>query len=196
MQLDSKPWPPDEFGPQAVFPTLAMAIEATASGSTLTESSGCGDCSDAGAISQQAFTAASAAFSISSGARAVVGFGTDASASTSYAIAYACAFTLSYYLNRTRNRFRGLIDTILYFPVGIPGVILGLGFLILAVRSPLYSTLGPCDAAVTPLYKEAGPVQLNGRKPRRAARRSSMTLRATPGGRPAARRSRAARAAP
>jgi iron(III) transport system permease protein len=47
----------------------------------------------------------------------------------------------SYYINRTRNRFRGLIDTILYFPVGIPGVILGLGFLILAIRSPLYSTL-------------------------------------------------------
>ena len=47
----------------------------------------------------------------------------------------------SYYINRTRNRFRGLIDTILYFPVGIPGVILGLGFLILAICSPLYSTL-------------------------------------------------------
>jgi iron(III) transport system permease protein len=47
----------------------------------------------------------------------------------------------SYYLGRTRNRFRGAIDTILNFPIGIPGVILGLGFLILAIRTPLYSTM-------------------------------------------------------
>jgi iron(III) transport system permease protein len=47
----------------------------------------------------------------------------------------------SYYLNHTSNRYRALVDTILYFPVGIPGVILGLGFLILAIRTPLYSTM-------------------------------------------------------
>jgi len=40
-----------------------------------------------------------------------------------------------------RPRRRTVIDAVLSVPAGIPGIILGLGFLILAVRTPLYSTL-------------------------------------------------------
>ena len=47
----------------------------------------------------------------------------------------------SYFLNRSRFRARGAIDAMLMLPIGIPGIILGLGFLILAIRTPLYSTL-------------------------------------------------------
>ncbi len=47
----------------------------------------------------------------------------------------------AYYVNRSAGRRRVLIDTILSLPLGIPGIILGLGFLILAIRTPLYSTL-------------------------------------------------------
>jgi iron(III) transport system permease protein len=47
----------------------------------------------------------------------------------------------AYYLNRGHRRGRTLADAILSLPLGIPGIILGLGFLILAIRTPLYSTL-------------------------------------------------------
>jgi iron(III) transport system permease protein len=47
----------------------------------------------------------------------------------------------SYYLNRSRSKARGLVEAVLTMPLGIPGIILGLGFLILALRTPLYSTL-------------------------------------------------------
>ncbi len=47
----------------------------------------------------------------------------------------------AYYVNRRARRRRALIDGILSLPLGIPGIILGLGFLILAIRTPLYSTL-------------------------------------------------------
>jgi iron(III) transport system permease protein len=47
----------------------------------------------------------------------------------------------AYYVNRSAGRRRVLVDAILSLPLGIPGIILGLGFLILAVRTPLYSTL-------------------------------------------------------
>jgi iron(III) transport system permease protein len=47
----------------------------------------------------------------------------------------------AYYVNRGATRRRGLVDAILSLPLGIPGIILGLGFLILAIRTPLYSTL-------------------------------------------------------
>jgi iron(III) transport system permease protein len=47
----------------------------------------------------------------------------------------------SYYLNRGNRRYRGQCDVLLSLPLGIPGIILGLGFLILAIRSPLYGTL-------------------------------------------------------
>jgi iron(III) transport system permease protein len=47
----------------------------------------------------------------------------------------------AYYVNRVARKWRGLIDAVLSLPLGIPGIILGLGFLILAIRTPLYSTL-------------------------------------------------------
>lgn len=47
----------------------------------------------------------------------------------------------AYYVNRSTSRRRAVIDAVLSLPIGIPGIILGLGFLILAVRTPLYSTL-------------------------------------------------------
>ena len=47
----------------------------------------------------------------------------------------------SYYLTRGNPRRRALADALLSLPLGIPGIILGLGFLILAIRTPLYSTL-------------------------------------------------------
>lgn len=47
----------------------------------------------------------------------------------------------AYYLNRADPKRRALADAVLSLPLGIPGIILGLGFLILAVRTPLYSTL-------------------------------------------------------
>lgn len=47
----------------------------------------------------------------------------------------------AYYVNRSVGRRRAVIDAVLSLPLGIPGIILGLGFLILAIRTPLYSTL-------------------------------------------------------
>jgi iron(III) transport system permease protein len=47
----------------------------------------------------------------------------------------------AYYVNRGTAKRRALIDAVLSLPLGIPGIILGLGFLILAIRTPLYSTL-------------------------------------------------------
>jgi iron(III) transport system permease protein len=47
----------------------------------------------------------------------------------------------AYYLNRGPRRGRTIVDALLSLPLGIPGIILGLGFLILAIRTPLYSTL-------------------------------------------------------
>lgn len=53
----------------------------------------------------------------------------------------ALAVLQAYYLNRGAPARRGLADALLSLPLGIPGIILGLGFLILAIRTPLYSTL-------------------------------------------------------
>lgn len=47
----------------------------------------------------------------------------------------------AYYLNRSNKRGRTFVDAVMSLPLGIPGIILGLGFLILAIRTPLYSTL-------------------------------------------------------
>jgi iron(III) transport system permease protein len=47
----------------------------------------------------------------------------------------------AYYLNRSAGRRRAVVDAVLSLPIGIPGIILGLGFLILSIRTPLYSTL-------------------------------------------------------
>jgi iron(III) transport system permease protein len=53
----------------------------------------------------------------------------------------AVAVLQAYYLNRGRGKVRTLVDILLSLPLGIPGIILGLGFLILAIRTPLYGTL-------------------------------------------------------
>ena len=67
-------------------------VNATASGTTLKKSGGCGDCSDAGAVSAQKFASGSIAFTVSYGAVAAVGMGSDASSNTSYAFNYAFSF--------------------------------------------------------------------------------------------------------
>ena len=64
----------------------------SAAGATLTKTKGCNDCGDAGAVSQQAMTAGSVSFTVSSGARVVAGLGTDRSTNTSYAVNYAFSF--------------------------------------------------------------------------------------------------------
>jgi iron(III) transport system permease protein len=53
----------------------------------------------------------------------------------------ALAVLQAYYLNRGNLRRRPWVDAVLSLPLGIPGIILGLGFLIIAIRTPLYSTL-------------------------------------------------------
>ncbi|HWL80677.1 MAG TPA: iron ABC transporter permease [Roseomonas sp.] len=60
---------------------------------------------------------------------------------TGATIGVALAVLQAYYLNRGTPSRRGLADALLSLPLGIPGIILGLGFLILAIRTPLYSTL-------------------------------------------------------
>jgi len=47
----------------------------------------------------------------------------------------------AYYLNRGPVRRRAVVDALLSLPLGIPGIVLGLFFLILAIRTPLYNTL-------------------------------------------------------
>ena len=47
----------------------------------------------------------------------------------------------AYFLERTRSRWRTTADIVLSLPLGIPGIILSLFFLILAIRTPLYATL-------------------------------------------------------
>src|SRR5215471_12880062 len=71
-----------------------QAVNATASSGTLQKTSGCGDCFDAGAISQQQITSSgSITFRVATGVKLFAGLGNDVSASTSYAIAYAFKFT-------------------------------------------------------------------------------------------------------
>ena len=47
----------------------------------------------------------------------------------------------SYYLVRVRSVFKGFVDALLALPLGIPGIVLSLFFLIFAIRTPLYGTL-------------------------------------------------------
>jgi iron(III) transport system permease protein len=47
----------------------------------------------------------------------------------------------AYFIQRGRSRFRLLVDPVLSLPLGIPGIIIGLGFLILLIRTPLYTTI-------------------------------------------------------
>jgi iron(III) transport system permease protein len=60
---------------------------------------------------------------------------------TGATIGVVLAVLQSYYLTRGNPRRRALVDALLSLPLGIPGIILGLGFLILGIRTPLYSTL-------------------------------------------------------
>jgi len=56
-------------------------------------------------------------------------------------IGVVLSFLQSYYLHRGKGRLRALMDAVLSLPLGIPGIILGLGILILLIRTPLYATL-------------------------------------------------------
>lgn len=47
----------------------------------------------------------------------------------------------SYYLQRGRGRLRTGIDSVLSLPLGIPGIVLGLGILVLLIYTPVYATL-------------------------------------------------------
>jgi endonuclease/exonuclease/phosphatase family metal-dependent hydrolase len=72
--------------------TWTGLVNATASGGTIKKVSGCGDCADAGGVSQQQLTSGSISFTVPTGQRLVVGLGRDTSTSTSYAIDYAFSF--------------------------------------------------------------------------------------------------------
>jgi iron(III) transport system permease protein len=47
----------------------------------------------------------------------------------------------AYFIRRGQSRYRTLVDPVLSLPLGIPGIIIGLGFLILLIRTPLYTTI-------------------------------------------------------
>ena len=86
--------PADTSAPPAGTASLGWTsvVKATASGSTISKGTGCGDCSDAGGVSTQAFTTGAVSFTVPSGARLTAGLGTDRSTSTSYAFNYAFSF--------------------------------------------------------------------------------------------------------
>jgi len=56
-------------------------------------------------------------------------------------IGVVLGFLQSHYLHRGKSRFQPVLDAVLSLPLGIPGIIVGLGMLILLIRTPLYSTL-------------------------------------------------------
>jgi iron(III) transport system permease protein len=60
---------------------------------------------------------------------------------TGATLGVALSVLQAYYLTRGNPKRRALVDALLSLPLGIPGIILGLGFLIMAIRTPLYSTL-------------------------------------------------------
>lgn len=71
----------------------ASLVKASANGSMLQKTSGCGECFDAGAIGTTPVTAGgSVIFTVSAGHRLFVGLGSDTTASTSYAIDFAFSF--------------------------------------------------------------------------------------------------------
>ncbi len=47
----------------------------------------------------------------------------------------------AYYVRRSTGRLARIAEPILSLPIGIPGIIIGLGFLILLIGTPLYSTI-------------------------------------------------------
>jgi endonuclease/exonuclease/phosphatase family metal-dependent hydrolase len=93
--------------------TWTSLVKASASGSLLTKTAGCGQCGDAGAISQQQIgSGGSVSFTVGAGHYLAVGLGRDTSASTNYAFNYAFSFNgtsiyeireLGYY--KTEGRF-------------------------------------------------------------------------------------------
>ena len=60
---------------------------------------------------------------------------------TGATIGVVLAILQGYYLARGNPRHRALVETLLSLPLGVPGIILGLGFLIMGLHTPLYSTL-------------------------------------------------------
>jgi endonuclease/exonuclease/phosphatase family metal-dependent hydrolase len=73
--------------------TWTSAVKATPSATTITKTTGCGDCPDSGAVGNQSMTSGSVSFTVSGG-RLVAGLGTDTSANTSAAaINYAFNFS-------------------------------------------------------------------------------------------------------
>ncbi len=57
-------------------------------------------------------------------------------------IGVTLAVLQGYYPARGNQRHRALLEIFLSLPWGTPGVVFGLGFLILTIRTPLYGTLG------------------------------------------------------
>jgi endonuclease/exonuclease/phosphatase family metal-dependent hydrolase len=99
-------------------------VKSTASGGTLQKTSGCGDCADAGGVSQQTLTSGSVSFTVSSGHKLFVGLGRDASASTNYLIDYAFKFWgTSTWEIREKNTYRkeGTFSASDVFKVAIEG---------------------------------------------------------------------------
>ena len=47
----------------------------------------------------------------------------------------------AYFVRRDRSALGRLVEPILSLPLGIPGIIIGLGFLILLIKTPLYTTI-------------------------------------------------------
>ena len=84
--------PPPPAATGAVPVTWTQVVNAATNGSELWKSRGCGECSDAGAISTQTVTDAAVTFTIANGYRLVVGLGRDTSTNTGYAIDYAFSF--------------------------------------------------------------------------------------------------------
>jgi hypothetical protein len=72
--------------------TWTHVVNASTNGVEVWKSSGCGECPDAGAVSEQTVADAALTFSVTSGERLTVGLGRDTSASTSYGIDYSFSF--------------------------------------------------------------------------------------------------------
>jgi len=73
--------------------TWKNLVNATAAGAQLTKTSGCGTCSNAGGVTQEAIaTSGSMTFTVNTGTSLVVGLGNDTTSNTSYAIDYAFSF--------------------------------------------------------------------------------------------------------
>ena len=56
-------------------------------------------------------------------------------------IAMALAIILTFQIHRRRGRFAGLLDFLCAVPVGFPGIVLGMGILVVYIKTPIYGTL-------------------------------------------------------